>query len=136
MDQVLILISTIQKFPALITNQEDTFVFLTRIISLLLLKRKKCSRHIHRETANENKQFQESKTLNLFILDKTKVSMVLLWIGHATLVVESPFDKSTVEIWTNNLTGWSNNGRFNISVWRKPLSLCKNAHWAYGKKIF
>ena len=135
MDQVLILISTIQKFPALITNQEDTVVFLTRIISLLLLKRKKCSRH-HRETANENKQFQESKTLNLFILDKTKVSMVLLWIGHATLVVESPFDKSTVEIWTNNLTGWSNNGRFNISVWRKPLNLCKKAHWAYEKKIF
>jgi len=27
----------------------------------------------------------------------------------ATLVVESPFDKSTVEILTNNLTGWSNN---------------------------
>ena len=61
--------SDLQRFLYPIKNVEDTTVFLTQKVffflwvNQLLLKKKECGSHYHREPTNENKQFRETKSL-------------------------------------------------------------------------
>ena len=56
--------------------------------SFPFIKKKKCVSHLRRETGNENKQFKETKTYNIFfIFDQTRLSRVLPCLQGTSLLI-------------------------------------------------